>query len=362
MLAWRMQPEGRGSLLSKCAVLRKPLEDLAILNLEVPPLEHGQVLVEIAYAGICRSQIMEVDGLRGPDKYLPHLLGHEASGIVLETGSGVSKVKQGEKVILSWIRGDGLNAPGPKYKFKNEIINSGQIATFGTVVIVSENCVFKISEDTDLVMASLFGCAIPTGAGMALKELPNNLTESSVIVFGLGAIGMSALFALLSKKPRLVIVVDRDEAKLKFATSLGSVKTINSATENVKSQILNFNNGDLCDFAIDATGSTEGIMEAFSSVRKFGGLCVFASHPKSGQMLKLDPFDLISGRNIRGSWGGAMNLDSDLSQLLEMFLNNTALSEMFTSSIYELDDVNQAISDLRSNSVLRPILRMSKDF
>jgi S-(hydroxymethyl)glutathione dehydrogenase/alcohol dehydrogenase len=304
---------------------------------------------------------MEVDGLRGPDKYLPHLLGHEASGIVLETGSGVSKVKQGEKVILSWIRGDGLNAPGPKYKFKNEIINSGQIATFGTVVIVSENCVFKVSKDTDLVMASLFGCAIPTGAGMALKELPNNLTESSVIVFGLGAIGMSALFALLSKKPRLVIVVDRDEAKLKFATSLGSVKTINSATENVKSQILNFNNDDLCDFAIDATGSTEGIMEAFSSVRKFGGLCVFASHPKSGQMLELDPFDLISGRNIRGSWGGAINMDSDLSQLLEMFLNNTALNEMFTSSIYELDDVNQAISDLRSNRVLRPILRMSKD-
>ena len=219
MLAWRMQPEGRGSLLSKCAVLRKPLEDLAVLNLEVPPLEHGQVLVEIAYAGICRSQIMEVDGLRGPDKYLPHLLGHEASGIVLETGSGVSKVKQGEKVILSWIRGDGLSVPGPKYKFKNEIINSGQIATFGTVVIVSENCVFKVSKNTDLVMASLFGCAIPTGAGMVLKGLPSNLAHATTAVFGLGGIGISSLHVLASRKPKLVLAVDNDPAKLEVTTN-----------------------------------------------------------------------------------------------------------------------------------------------
>jgi S-(hydroxymethyl)glutathione dehydrogenase/alcohol dehydrogenase len=361
MLAWHREREGRGSVLSKCAVLRSPGEDLVILDLEVPPLEHGQVMVKVAYAGVCRSQVMEVDGLRGADNFLPHLLGHEASGVVLGTGEGVSKVKQGEKVVLSWIRGGGLNVPGPKYSINGEIINSGQIATFGTVVVVSENCVFRTSDDADLVFASLFGCAIPTGAGLALNELPDNLTDSTVAVFGLGAIGISALFALLSKKPKLVIAVDKDEVKLNFATMLGNVKTINFSSENVQTRMLDFNNSSLCDFAIDATGSKEGIMAAFESVRKFGGLCVFASHPPSGQMLELDPFDLISGKNIRGSWGGAIDMDLDLSKLMKMFSRDENLYRMFTSSIYEFDDINQAISDLRSNSVLRPILRMPGD-
>src|SRR5438552_12174900 len=116
--------------------LGRPLE---VADLDVPALRPGQILVEVAFSGVCHTQILEARGHRGEDRFLPHCLGHEGSGTVRETGPGVSKVKPGERVILSWIKGSGADVPGTVYGWNGRKVNAGGITTFATLSVISEN-------------------------------------------------------------------------------------------------------------------------------------------------------------------------------------------------------------------------------
>ena len=128
----------------KAAVLNKLKKPLEVKNLKIPKLSKGQILVKIFYSGICRSQIFEIDGYRGKDKWLPHVLGHEGSGVVIDIGDGVKKIKKNDQVILTWIKGKGIDADNPTYTSNNSKINSGKVSTFSNYAIVSENRVVKI--------------------------------------------------------------------------------------------------------------------------------------------------------------------------------------------------------------------------
>ena len=345
-------------MLGKAAILRTIGSPLSIEELDYPLLEPGQVFVKVAFSGICRSQLMEIDGLRGTDRFLPHLLGHEASGEVIAVGPGVTKVAPAEKVVISWIRGRGLVASGPTIKHNDEIISSGSVTTFSEYTIVAENSVFPIPNKISLLNAALFGCAIPTGAGMVLKGLPNNIAQATTAVFGLGGIGISALHALMSRQPRLILAVDNDPVKLSALTSFDNVLAVDASTPNFQEKIYDFTNGIGLDYAIDATGTITGIAAAHQSVRKFGGLCIFASHPGYGEKLEIEPLDLISGKEIRGSWGGGINLDNELDDLFELFIENENVMTLLQGNIYPFSQINQAISDFRMGKVLRPILQM----
>ena len=130
----------------KAAILYELNKPLIVKTIKPSKLIEGQVLVKIFFSGVCRSQLMEVNGARGEDVWLPHLLGHEASGEVIKVGKKVSKVKVGDKVVLGWIKGEGIDAPGAKYSSGNEIINSGKISTFSNYSIVSENRLVKLPK------------------------------------------------------------------------------------------------------------------------------------------------------------------------------------------------------------------------
>jgi S-(hydroxymethyl)glutathione dehydrogenase/alcohol dehydrogenase len=153
------------------AVLFENKKNLKIIkNIEIPELKKGQVLVEISYTSICHSQLMEIQGQRGKDKYLPHMLGHEGCGEVLKIGKGVKKVKKGDSVIIGWIKGNGLNVSGANYKKDKYQINSGPVTTFSTHSIISENRLVVMPKNLNKKYASLYGCAIPTGIGMILNQ------------------------------------------------------------------------------------------------------------------------------------------------------------------------------------------------
>ena len=144
----------------KAAVLYKQNEPLVIEEIPLPNLEFGQVLVKLKASGVCHKQIEDVTGKQGEDPWLPHLLGHEGSGIVDSTGDGVTLCKPGDHVVLSWITGPGVNASPPKYFINEKRINTGQISTFNDYAIVSENKVTKISKDISFLEAALIGCVI----------------------------------------------------------------------------------------------------------------------------------------------------------------------------------------------------------
>ena len=112
------------------AILTKLNCPLKFIELEIPSLKAGQVLVEVTYSGICHSQLNEIQGKKGDDKFIPHTLGHEGSGTVVAVGKNVTKVKEGDRVVLSWIKGSGADVPNTVYGSAEGAINSGAISTF----------------------------------------------------------------------------------------------------------------------------------------------------------------------------------------------------------------------------------------
>ena len=168
---------------------------------------------------------MEVRGFRGEDDWLPHLLGHEGSGVVEDVGPDVKKFKKGDEVILSWIKGNGIEAQGAIYDSDDAVINSGKVTTFSNYSVVSENRLTKKPKNLDFDTAILFGCALPTGAGMVINEINVNF-ESSVVVIGLGGIGLSAIAMLLSLKIKNIIAIDISAKKLDLVKSWGVNNTI----------------------------------------------------------------------------------------------------------------------------------------
>lgn len=341
---------------AKAAVLEELSAPLAIKVIELPELARGQVLVKVLFSGVCRSQLMEVRGGRGSDPWLPHLLGHEGSGIVVAVGDGVTKVKTGDEVILGWVKGKGLDAPGAKYKCGDQIINSGRVTTFSNYSIISESRVVKKPAGLPFDAAILFGCALPTGAGMVLNEL-RPPTDSSVIVLGLGGIGLSALIALKAIGVKTIIAIDISEKKLELAKQLGATHVFNSTSEGFRQSALGMTNGG-ADICVESGGQVSTIELGFSLIRKGGGRLLFASHPPEGEMIRLAPHELISGKQIAGSWGGATLPDRDIPRMFEIFQNaNISLGSLLTKR-YALEQINEALDDLEAGRVFRPLIVM----
>ena len=341
----------------RAAVLRGLGQRLEIEELQFPVLGPGQVLVEVAFSGVCRSQLMEVRGGRGSDPWLPHLLGHEGAGTVIEVGDSVTKVAVGDQVIMTWIRGDGADAKGTTYLGVDGPVNAGPVTTFGTHAVVAENRLVRLPDGVPLDVAVLFGCALPTGAGMILNELRPE-PRSSLAVFGLGGIGLSAVMASCFYECHPVIAVDVSEAKLEMARAFGASHVINASLQDPVAGIRQLSGGRGVDCSVEAAGSTLTIEQAFASVHKHGGRCLFASHPESGNVIRLDPHDLISGKSIAGSWGGGSHPDVDVPKLATLYRDGRLPLERLITRRYSLEDVNQALDDIETGRVFRPLLVM----
>jgi S-(hydroxymethyl)glutathione dehydrogenase/alcohol dehydrogenase len=342
--------------IARAAVLVKVGQPLELMDLEIPALAPGQVLVKILYSGVCRSQLMEVRGNRGEDRWIPHLLGHEGSGIVVEVGGGVTKIKQGDEVILGWLKGRGLESLGVKYKSNDLIINSGAVATFANYAVVSENRVVKKPKTLSFDAAVLFGCALPTGVGMVLNELKPS-KSSTVIILGLGGIGFSSLIAAIAIGVKKIIAVDISQEKLDMASKLGAHFTINTSDQNFRGK-LNPIIGEGADYCIESCGRSSTIELGFSLIRPLGGRLLFASHPPEGDLITLRPHDLISGKQIAGSWGGSSRPDTDVPEIFALLSrNDIALDALFTKR-YKLEQINQALMDLESGNAFRPLIVM----
>jgi S-(hydroxymethyl)glutathione dehydrogenase/alcohol dehydrogenase len=338
------------------AVLESLNTPLGIKLLELPELFPGQVLVKVHYSGVCRSQLMEVKGGRGDDPWLPHLLGHEGSGEVLAIGEGVTKVRPGNLVILGWIRGSGLEAPGARYRCGDQIINSGKVTTFNTHTIVSENRVTLKPSELSMDVAVLFGCALPTGAGMILNQV-KPLSGMTVAVLGLGGVGLSALMALRGFDCSQIIAIDISAEKLALAKDLGATQTLQVGQDSIYDQVMALTETGV-DICVESAGLIETIELGFSLIRKGGGRLWFASHPPEGEKIRLSPHDLISGKNIFGTWGGSSLPDHDIPKISELFRKgNVPLGRLLTKR-YALDQVNEALADLEAGKVFRPLLVM----
>ena len=290
----------------KAAILIKTKQDLAIEEITCNKLLKGQVLVRIIQTGICRSQIFEIDGQRGPDKWLPHLLGHEAIGLVEDIGQEVSKIKIGDQVILSWIKSNGIEAEPAKYNWKNKIVNGGRITTFSEYSIISENRCVKLEGKLSQGIGASLGCAIATGYGITLTL--NDIKKAKNIgIVGLGGIGMSVLLGIIQETEANSIAIDINQERLEEAKKLGATYTLRpELTKDLAKELLK-RTGVLMDIIIECTGTITALESSLSLIKN-NGIVKFISHPKNGDILKIDPYELILGKRIEDLGVGELSL------------------------------------------------------
>jgi len=326
-----------------------------VADIELPErLEYGQVLVRVRCSGICGSQLGEIDAVKGPDKFLPHLLGHEGGGEVVEVGPGVRQVKPGDRVVLHWRKGAGIEAPTPKYRWGERTVNAGWVTSFNELAVVSENRVTPVPPETDLEIAALLGCAVTTGLGVVTRDAQLTIGES-VAVFGVGGVGLCVVqgAAMVSAYP--VIAIDKDEAKLALAARLGATHTVNSAVRDPVEAVREIAGPAGVDVAVDTTGAVR-LIEAAYGVTAAAGRTILVGVPRAGERISIYTLPLHFGKVLTGSHGGQADPARDIPRYLALHRQGKLrLGEMITRRA-PLAAINETIAAIRAGEAGRCLI------
>jgi S-(hydroxymethyl)glutathione dehydrogenase / alcohol dehydrogenase len=322
--------------------LRKPL---VVDEVELPrTLEVGQVLVRVHSSGICGSQLGEIDGVKGEDRYLPHLLGHEGSGTVVETGPGVRHVKVGDKVVLHWRKGAGIEAAPARYQWRGKPLNAGWVTTFNHYAVVSENRVTAIPGDSDMEVAALLGCAVTTGFGVVINNARLTIGES-VVVFGAGGIGLNIVQAAALVTAQPIIAVDLHDSRLELARQFGATHVINSKRTPAREDIQRICAGGV-DAFIDNTGNPDVIAMGYE-LTKPAGRVVLVGVPAKGRHVSLYSLPLHFGKELRGSHGGDAVPQTDIPRYAALYHSGRIRLKELVTERFSLADINTAIERMR---------------
>lgn len=343
----------------KAAILVEQKKPLVIDALKLPDkLEYGQVLVRVISSGICGSQLGEIEGVKGPDKFLPHLLGHEGGGIVEKVGSGVSKVKKGDHVVMHWRKGVGIESATPKYQWGKNTVNAGWITTFNEYAIISENRLTPIPKEIDFEVAALLGCAVTTGFGVVNNDAKLKIGES-LAVFGVGSVGMNIIqgASLVSAYP--IIAIDLYDHKLERAKKFGASHIINSSKEDPLVKILEIVGSNGVDVAIDNTGNTKVIELAYEVTSSTGRTVLVGVLDKKNKV-SLYTLPLHFEKRFFGSHGGSSFPSKDIPNYLKIVKAEKArIKEMITHR-FTLDNINQALEDMKKGHIGKCVIEISK--
>ncbi len=342
----------------KAAVLVELNKPLVLAELEMPEtLEFGQVLVKISYSGICGAQINEIMGTKGPDKFLPHLLGHEGSGIVLNVGPGVKTVKKGDHVVMHWRPSDGLQSEPPKYQWDGRTVNAGWVTTFSDHAIISENRLTPIPDDFDMKLAPLFGCSVTTAMGVINNDAHVKIGQS-VVIIGIGGVGLNLVQAaeLVSAHP--IIGVDVFDLKLEAAKKFGATHCFNSKdSDSWKEEIYKIVGDKGADVVIDTTGNARVIEMAYQMTRP-DGKTILVGVPRKGDDISIYSLPLHFKKVLTGSHGGSADPHIEIPRYVQLYnVGKLKLADLITHE-FKLDEINEALDAVRSGETGRVIISM----
>lgn len=342
----------------RAAILVEQKKPLVLEDLEVPRLKLGQVLVRMLVSGICGSQVGEIEGVKGPDRFLPHLLGHEGCGEVLEVGEGVRHVKAGDRVVLHWRKGAGLESVPPVYESPAGKVNAGWVTTFNEYAVVSENRVTGVPAGLEPEVAALFGCAVTTGFGVVNNDARLGIGES-IAIFGAGGIGLNIVQGAALAGGNPIIALDRFNDRLDLARALGATHVINVTTCDAAEEIRGIVGHDGVDVAVDNTGNVEVIALA-SRITNAHGRTVLVGVPPQGSTAAISTMPLHFEKRLVGSHGGASRPAVDIPRYVRLVEHGRLSLARLVGGRYPIDEINHALADMTTGRVAgRPMIRFT---
>lgn len=340
------------------AILVESRSPLVVDEVELrQALAPGQVLVRISHSGICGAQINEIDAVKGPDKFLPHLLGHEGVGQVVDIGSMVHSVSVGDTVVLHWMPGEGIQSEPATYLWRGETLNAGWVTTLSELSVVSENRVTRVQTLVDPKYVPLLGCAATTAWGSLVNDAHLRLGES-VVVLGAGGVGLLAIEAARAAGAHPIVGVDLVAPRLEIALNLGATKVLQANAPNLAHEIREALPGRLPDVIIETSGA-RAMIELAYQLASHGGRAILVGVPRHDEPAVIDTLPLHFGMSFTGSKGGQVRPEVDIPRLLR--LAEAGIFRLSSLPIHEfsLADVQAGVLSVRSGQTGRTIVNMS---
>ncbi len=361
----------------QAAVLWEPAGPVEIREVELAPPRAGEALVMIAACGVCASDLHVVDGdLPEP---LPLVLGHEAAGVVVETGDGVERLRPGDHVVLALAPscgecascrsgrptlcelGDRMAATGTLADGTSRLSADGaelrhfnSVSSFAEYAVVPESAAVPIRKDVPLDLAALVGCAVLTGWG-AVTRTAGVERGKSVAVWGCGGVGLSIVQAARIVGAEPVVAVDTRPEKLELAERLGATASVQARPTADTPRRVRHATGGGPDYAFEAIGREETIREAWDAVRA-GGTAVVVGLPPKGSKLTIDTWGFINEKTLKGCFLGSARIDEDIPRILDLQAAGDLRLDELVSHRLPLAELPAAFERLRAGEAVRQLV------
>lgn len=365
---------------TKAGVSYEPGKPLVIEKLEIDEPKAGEVRVKMAAVGLCHSDYHVMAGDR-PVGMRPMVLGHEGAGVVESVGPGVTRVEPGDHVVLMFIPSCGKCrwcvsgmthscvlsaniAKGPQldgtYRLRNKDgQNVGQfclLGAFSEYAVVNQDSVCVIDKRYPLEAACLVGCGVVGGFGAAVNRA-RVMPGSSVLVIGVGGVGMNVIQGAKAASASTIIAADVVDRKLEWARDFGATHTINSDTEDVVARAMEITGNAGVDFAFEAISTPTTIGQAFDATAKMGTVVVIGLTPACFEDLPISPLGLVlSQKTLMGTLYGTSNAPIEIPKVLSMYDRGQIKLDELVTNTYTLDQINQGYDDMLAGKNIRGVL------
>lgn len=350
---------------------------LVIRELDLDPPGYGEVLVKIAAAGLCHSDLSVINGDR--PRPTPMALGHEAAGVIEEVGPGVTDLVPGDHVVMVFMPSCGhclpcaegrpaLCEPGAVANGAGTLLSGEKrlhcdgadvyhhlgVSAFATHAVMSRCSVIKVTKSIPLVEAALFGCAVLTGVG-AVVNTARVQAGQAVAVVGLGGVGLASVLGAVASGARQVIALDLSDDKLGLARQIGATDTVNPKDADAVDQVKALTGGGV-DVAIEMAGSIRALELAYK-ITKRGGMTVTAGLPPPNATLPLPVVNLVAEeRTVKGSYIGACVPARDIPRFIELYQRGKLPVDRLMSGRMKLEEINEGFDLLHEGKAVRQVI------
>ena len=373
-------------MMVRAAVLRAmgksaPYADsqpLSIETLTLSPPGVGELLVRVLAAGLCHSDLSVIDGSR--PRPIPMVLGHEATGEIVELGANVHDFAVGDRVVFSFVPMCGhcapcasgrpvLCEPGAAANAQGHLLTGAShwsdaagtpllhhlgVSGFAEYTVVSARSAVRIDADLPAEIAALFGCAVMTGVGAVINTARVQSGES-VAVFGLGGVGLSSVLGAHAASAYPLIAIDVIEEKLEFARTLGASHCINARDEDVVAAIREITRGGV-DHAIESVGDENVLVQAYNATRR-GGTTLTLGLPAPGRMFSIPAVSLVAEeRTVKGSYMGSAVPSRDIPRYIALYRAGRLPVDRLLTHLLKLDEINAGFDRLAGAEAIRQVI------